>query len=144
MKLPLLFLGLIGISSAAMAVDNATTKSAPELTTVRAALKAKNYPAALAELKGMLVMYQNPDVYNLLGFALRKTGDQTQAMTYYKKALDFDPAHKGALEYQGELFVELGQIAKARENVAKLEKICPSGCEELEDLREARAHAKGS
>ena len=65
-------------------------------------------------------------------------------MTYYKKALDFDPAHKGALEYQGELFVELGQIAKARENVAKLEKICPSGCEELEDLREARAHAKGS
>ena len=60
MKLPLLFLGLIGISSAAMAVDNATTKSAPELTTVRAALKAKNYPAALAELKGMLVMYQIP------------------------------------------------------------------------------------
>ena len=144
MKLPLLFLGLIGISSAAMAVDNATTNRAPELTTVRAALKAKNYPAALAELKGMVVMYQNPDVYNLLGFALRKTGDQTQAMTYYKKALDFDPAHKGALEYQGELFVELGQIAKARENVAKLEKICPSGCEELEDLREALAHAKGS
>ena len=136
----------MGFASGARAVDNVTTKDAPELATVRAALKAKNYDAALAELKGMLVMYQHPDVYNLMGFALRKTGDRGQAMTFYRKALDFDPAHKGALEYQGELYVELGQVDKAKENVVKLERLCPTGCEELEDLREAIAHGppKGS
>ena len=127
------------------AVDNVTTKDAPDLTVVRAAIKAKNFDAALTELRGMLTKYQHPDVYNLMGFSLRKTGDQKQAMTFYRKALDFDPDHKGALEYQGELYLELGQAAKARENEAKLAKLCPSGCEELEDLREAIAHApKGS
>ena len=125
---------------AAWAVDNVTTKNAPDLTTVRAALKAKHYDVALAELKPMLVMYQHPDVYNLMGFALRKTGDKQQAMTFYRKALDFDPEHKGALEYQGELFLELGQPEQARANLAKLAGLCPAGCEELDDLREAIAH----
>ena len=139
-------MGAASFVSQAWAVDNATTKDAPELASVRAALKAKHYDVALAELKPMLVMYQHPDVYNLMGFALRKTGDRTQAMTFYRKALDFDPAHKGALEYQGELYVEFGQVEKARENAAKLERLCPAGCEELEDLREAiqRAPAKGN
>ena len=87
------------------AVDNVTTKDAPDLTVVRAAIKAKNFDAALTELRGMLTKYQHPDVYNLMGFSLRKTGDQKQAMTFYRKALDFDPDHKGALEYQGELYL---------------------------------------
>jgi len=130
---------------AAWAVDNVTSKDTPDLTTVRAAIKAKNFDAALAELKSLAAMYQNPDVYNLLGFALRKTGDRQQSMTYYKKALDFDPEHKGALEYQGELYMELGQADKAKENLAKLTRLCPTGCEELDDLKEAiaRIAAKG-
>ena len=49
---------------------------------------------------------QHADVYNLLGFSLRKSGDLETAYTFYKKALDFDPEHKGALEYLGELYVE--------------------------------------
>ena len=134
-------LGMAVLAPPVCAVDNLTSKDAPDLTTVRAAIKAKHFDVALAELKGMLVTYQHPDVYNLMGFSLRKTGDQAQAMTFYRKALDFDPNHKGALEYQGELYVELGQVTKARENVAKLEKLCPSGCEELEDLRETIEHA---
>ena len=72
---------------------------------------------------------------------LCKTGDYKQAYTFYKKALDFDPLHKGALEYLGELYVETGQVEKAKENVALLQKICPAGCEELEDLQEAIAQA---
>ena len=89
----------------------------------------------------MLVTNQHADVYNLMGFSLRKTGDYKQAYTFYKKALDFDPQHKGALEYLGELYVETGQVEKAKENVALLQKICPAGCEELEDLQEAIAQA---
>ena len=73
----------------------------------------------------MLQTHQHADVYNLMGFSLRKTGDHKQAYTFYRKALDFDPEHKGALEYLGELYVETGQIDKASENVAAPEEAVP-------------------
>ena len=125
----------------AWAVDNLSSKDAPDLTSVRAKIKAKDYKGAIAELTPMLVTNQHADVYNLIGFSLRKTGDYKQAYTFYRKALDFNPEHKGALEYLGELYVETGEVEKAKENVALLQKICPAGCEELEDLREAIAQA---
>jgi tetratricopeptide (TPR) repeat protein len=129
-------------ASAALAVDNITSKDAPDLTAVRAKIKAKDFKGALAELTPMLTTYQHADVYNLMGFSLRKTGDYKQAYTFYRKALDFDPEHKGALEYLGELYVETGQVDKARENVVLLKKLCPGGCEELADLEHAIASAK--
>jgi tetratricopeptide (TPR) repeat protein len=142
--LRLAFAGLLcaaAITSASQAADTPSTKEGPDLSAVRASIKVKNYNAALVQLKGIVVDYQQPDVYSLMGFALRKTGDRAQAMTYYRKALEADPAHKGALEYQGELFVELGQIDKAKENLAKLNRLCWFGCEEERDLKEAIAHA---
>ena len=128
-------------TTGALAVDNITSKDAPDLTSVRAKIKAKDFKAALAELTPMLATYQHADVYNLMGFSLRKTGDYKQAYTFYRKALDFDPAHKGALEYLGELYVETGQLDKAKENVALLKTLCPGGCEELADLENAIAEA---
>ena len=136
---------LVGVSLAATgarAVDNVTSRDAPDLSSVRAKIKVKDYKAALAELTPMLESHQHADVYNLMGFALRKTGDYKQAYTFYRKALDFDPQHKGALEYLGELYVETGQVEKARENVVLLKKLCPGGCEELADLEHAIASAK--
>src|SRR5205814_9675328 len=114
---------------------------APDLTVVRATIKAKDFKRALAELTPMLQTYQHADVYNLMGFSLRKTGDAKQAYTFYRKALDFDPQHKGALEYLGELYVETGQIDKARENVTALKKLCPSGCEQPADREHGIATA---
>src|SRR5690242_18852884 len=130
------------VATSAFAADTPSSSDAPDLTAVRARLKAKDYSGALAELKPMLATYQHADVYSLMGFSLRKTGDQKQAYTFYRKALDFDPQHKGALEYLGELYVETGQVEKARENVVMLKKLCPGGCEELADLEHAIAAAK--
>jgi tetratricopeptide (TPR) repeat protein len=124
-------------ATGALAVDTITSRDAPDLSSVRAKIKAKDFKAALAELAPMLATYQHADVYNLMGFSLRKTGDYQQAYTFYRKALDFDPDHKGALEYLGELYVETGQIEKAKENVVRLQRLCPSGCEELADLEKA-------
>jgi tetratricopeptide (TPR) repeat protein len=76
-----------------------------------------------------------------MGFSLRKIGDYKQALTFYNKALDFDAVHKGAHEYLGELYVETGQVDKAKEQLAVLSKICPAGCEELTDLQHAIARA---
>ena len=126
---------------AALAVDVVTSRDAPDLTSVRAKIKAKDFKTAIAELTPMLETHQHADVYNLMGFSLRKSGDPKQAYTFYRKALDFDPEHKGALEYLGELYVESGQVDKARENVVLLKKLCPSGCEELADLEQAVASA---
>ena len=92
MKTPALFLSalLVGVSLAAtdaLAVDNVTSREAPDLTAVRAKIKAKDYKAALAELTPMLETHQHADVYNLMGFSLRKSGDYKQAYTFYRKAL---------------------------------------------------------
>ena len=132
---------MIGATLAAWGAQAADVQPAmpapPTLAKVRAAIKTRNYDAALADLRTMEATTKTADVYNLMGFCLRKKGDRPQAMTYYRKALELDPNHKGALEYQGELYVELGQLPQAKENLAKLSRLCPGGCEEQADLKEA-------
>jgi Flp pilus assembly protein TadD len=123
----------------AFAVDNMESTHAPDLTSVRAKIAAKDYAGALAELRGLAEDNQQADVYNLMGFTLRKTGDFKTSLTYYTKALELQPDHKAAREYLGELYVETGEIAKAEAQVASLKQLCPSGCEELEDLQKAIA-----
>ena len=129
------------IPSSAYAVDNMSSTDAPDLTSVRAKIKAKDFKAAIAELTPLLETHQHADVYNMMGFSLRKLKDYKQAYTFYRKALEFDPEHKGALDYLGELYVETGQVDKAKEHVTLLKKLCPSGCEELADLEQAIAGA---
>jgi tetratricopeptide (TPR) repeat protein len=119
----------------AYAVDNMSSPDAPDLTSVRAKIAAKNYAAALSELRDLAEDTQQADVYNLLGFSLRKTGDFKTSLTYYTKALELQPDHRAAREYLGELFVETGNIDKAREQLDALAKLCPGGCEEREDLQ---------
>ena len=135
---------LIGIAPPLLAVDTPSNPSAPDLTAVRAKIKAKDWPAAIRDLNAMVEQgVQQADVYSLLGFSLRKRGDYEKAYTFYRKALEFEPNHKGALEYLGELYVERGEMAKAREHVSLLTRLCPAGCEELEDLQGAIAQAEG-
>mgnify|MGYP001392292399 CR=1 FL=1 len=143
MKLVVAFCLAVTLASpAALAVDTVVSKDAPDLTAVRAKIKAKDFKSALVDLTGMIDKgVQHADVYNLLGFSLRKTGDYDKALTFYKKALDFDADHKGAHEYLGELYVETGQLPKARVHLAILERLCPQGCEEREDLTKAVAAA---
>jgi Flp pilus assembly protein TadD len=132
----------VGLVDTAKAVDTQTSTETPDLAAVRAKVKAKEWKAAIADLNGLIDKgVQHADVYNLLGFSLRKSGDLKTAYTFYRKALDFDPNHKGALEYLGELYVETGELAKARQHVVLLQKLCPQGCEELEDLEKAIAQA---
>ena len=121
----------------AFAVDNMESTDAPDLSSVRAKIKAKDYAAALTELRDIAEDTQQADVYNLLGYTLRKTGDFKTSLTYYTKALELQPDHKAAREYLGELYVETGNLEKAKEHLAVLAKLCPGGCEEREDLQKA-------
>ena len=125
------------VPAPAFAVDNMESSDAPDLSSVRAKIKAKDYVAALAELRDLAEDTQQADVYNLLGFTLRKTGDFKTSLTYYTKALELQPDHKAAREYLGELYVETGNMEKAKEQLGILAKLCPGGCEEREDLQKA-------
>merc|ERR1711907_826144 len=68
------------------------------------------------------------DIYNYLGFSYRKMGNLEKAAFYYEKALKISPKHKGALEYQGEMFLTQGNLKLAEANLKKLGKICFLGC----------------
>ena len=109
---------------------------APDLSAPRAKIKAKDWTGAIADLKKIAETTTHADVYSLLGFALRNAGNIEEAKVYYAKALDFDPDHKGAHEYLGELYLKINDMPKAKEQLAILEKLCPKGCEELDDLRQ--------
>ena len=99
-------------------------------------IKDKNYNKAIVKLKEAEgAAKKDADIQNLLGFAHRKSGKLDEAAKYYKSALALDSKHKGALEYQGELFLMLGDKAGAEKNMQKLDKICWLGCSELDDLR---------
>lgn len=90
------------------------------------------------------VVGPHADILNYLGFAHRKLGRFEEARTYYDQALAIDPDHKGANEYLGELFWELGDEAAARRQLATLDRLCPFGCPEREDLaRLLQAGEKG-
>ena len=79
---------------------------------------------------------QNADAWNLRGFANRKLGNMDVAATSYTAALKINPGHLGALEYQGEMYLELGQTDAAKENLKKLQGLC-GDCEEATDLAES-------
>lgn len=108
-------------------------------------IKKERYNRAIGKLKDALIDEpDNADIHNYLGFAYRKTGNTDKSGVHYGKALALEPDHKSALEYQGELFLTLGRLADAEANMARLQSLCPSGCEEADDLAEAiAAHKAG-
>ena len=98
-------------------------------------IKGEQFEEAIPLLQK--VVADNPrdaDAWNYLGFASRKLGKNDEALGYYQKALALSPNHKGANEYLGELYLQMNNLPKAEEQLAKLKSLCPTGCEELEDL----------
>ena len=101
-------------------------------------IKNKSYNAAIQNLlKAEQYNKKDADIYNYLGFSHRKIGDLEKASIYYNKALTISPKHKGALEYQGEMFLTLGELPKAEANLKKLSKLCFLGCKEEKMLKES-------
>jgi Tfp pilus assembly protein PilF len=62
-----------------------------------------------------------------------------QAIRLTNKALALEPTDRTAIAVQGEAMVELGALPRARENLAKLQKLCTKGCPEVAILSNAIA-----
>jgi len=112
---------------------------------VRAQIATRNFPGAIDELK-RLNDTGDADWNNLMGYSLRKasTPDLAGAENFYNEALRIDPKHRGALEYSGELYLQTGDLAKAEQRLAALDKACYFGCQEYSDLKKAIAQYKGN
>lgn len=98
-------------------------------------IKSGSYDDAITLLER--IIRDNPkeaDSLNYLGFANRKIGNFKTAFVYYQRALTADPDHKGAHEYLGELYLQIGDLANAEAQLAALRVICAVNCEEREDL----------
>ncbi len=60
------------------------------------------------------------EAWNLVGFAARKLGDYDKAFAAYDKCLEIKSDYAPAREYLGEAWLEKGDAAKAREQLALL------------------------
>lgn len=109
------------------------------------ALNQKNYRGAEYQLREAVSLTKtNPDVWNLLGFSYRQQGKLEKAWDAYERALTLDPNHVDANEYLGELYLMQGQVDLAKQQLAKLDQLCPSGCKERDVLAKAIADHTGS
>lgn len=134
---------LVLVASGAWAADTATpeTEAVPTFAEAQAAIDAGEFPTAQRLLAVLTVSEpDNADVWNLFGYASRNMKLAGPALEAYETALKLDPNHLGALEYQGEMFVELKRLDEAKANLAKLKDLC-GDCEQAVDLEAAIAAA---
>ncbi len=137
---------LLAAAPAAAAPDSNPAASAPrnpDYAKAAELIEAGKFAEALPLLrKAEAREPDNPDVHNYLGYAHRKLKQYDAALTHYKTALRFSPRHREANEYLGELYLALGDLAKAEERLAVLDKACLFGCEEYTELKDAIAAYK--
>lgn len=118
--------------------DAGDSASGSSLAPYQKLIEAGNYQKAVSELdQAVREKPGDADLLNLLAYSHRKLDHFDIAMDFYLQALKIDPDHRGANEYLGELYLQLGQLDKAEERLAVLDKECFFGCEEYDELKQA-------
>lgn len=103
-------------------------------------INEEQYEQAIVELdKALRDDPENADMLNLMAYSHRKLGHFEIALKYYQQALGIEPEHRGANEYLGELYLQMGQLEKAEERLQVLDDECFFGCDEYDELEEAIA-----
>ena len=109
-----------------------------QLKMVDTLVYSKKYKTAIKRLRSLEQQYpQNADIENYFGYSYRKLNQLGKSAMHYQNALRINPMHLGALEYQGELYILYKQYDKAKENLAKLKRLCGTNCEEYQELKKA-------
>ena len=110
----------------------------PLYTSALRKIQAARYAEAIPMLEQVVSKDQaNADAYNWLGYATRKNGDPAKAIGIYQQALQIDPKHRGAHEYIGEAYLQLHDLANAKQHLATLDSLCFLPCSEYTDLKKA-------
>ena len=126
---------LVAGKAYAMGNSDSWSSEGTDLSGVTELVDTGKYDMAIDKIETMLKDdSENADLYNYLAYSQRKTGDFDSAAQNYERALMINPEHLGALEYQGELFLQTAKPEMARENLARLEQLCGMDCEEYTTL----------
>ena len=140
------------ISSASLCADSSTSSSSDTDNSdqikilyerAKVYIEEDNFKKSLKVLKALTkredLAGSRADIYNLLGFSYRKLNkpDLDKSFAAYMMAIELEPAHIGAHEYLGELYLMLGNQSKALEILAKLEVLAGKSSKEYLDLEKA-------
>ena len=132
-------LALLSISSVSYGKKRADHQINPASVTLveqaRAAQGAGKSDDAIDKLETALAIDPiNREAYIVLGQVARSQKLPGKAIRFYREALLIEPNDIVALAGQGEAMVEKGAFAKAKDNLARIEKLCISVCAEQSKL----------
>jgi hypothetical protein len=126
---------------AALAADSSpAAASDPVLEQASKATEQKEWSRAQAILRdGLAANPGNADYHNLYAYSIRKGAnpDMSLVFKHYNEALRIDPKHRGAHEYIGEAYLMVDNVAKAKEHLGTLDRLCFFPCQEYSDLKRA-------
>lgn len=140
-----LSLGLLTISGAGLSQKPDSQINPRSLALQKqgeAALAAGNLTAAQDSLEAaMVVDPKNRGGYVALGKLAQAQQMPGKAIRYYKDALLLEPNDLTALAAEGDALVQRGAVQRAKDNLARIQAICKTGCPQATTL--AAAIAKG-
>lgn len=112
------------------------------------AWEARDWDGVVAYMSKVVAASPAQDmVWTRLGYAYRRLGNYEKSLAAYDQALAVNPANRGALEYLGEAYLQMGRTDDARKVAARLRAEClkaspsaaadkfPEGCEEMALLK---------
>ena len=114
----------------------------PALEQARAAIGRQDWGGAQNVLRDAVARNpQSAEYHNLYAYSMRMGANPAmdQVFRHYNEALRLDPKHRGAHEYLAEAYLMTGNLAKAKEHLAELDRLCTFGCEEYSKLKAAVA-----
>ncbi len=140
LPLALVLLLTLGLATPAGAVRMITNDATPsgEFEEAIALIDDDRFEEAIELLEDVAEVEPNSaDVWSLLGFSYRSIGKTERAFAVYNKALLINPDHIGANEYLGELYLQVGDLEKAKAQLRIVDTACVVGCPEVDQLRAA-------
>jgi cytochrome c-type biogenesis protein CcmH/NrfG len=108
------------------------------LEQARAAIARQDWTGAQAFARAAVERNpQSADAHNLYAYSMRKGPNPQMDLVFrhYNEALRIDPQHLAAREYLGEAYLMTGNVAKAKDLLAELDRLCKAGCEEQAALK---------
>lgn len=140
------FVLLLGVTASTMAVpssgqradDQIRPQSTALLQKGESLLAAGSFKEADDALEAALVADpKNRKAFVVMAKVAAKQKLYGQSIRYTNRALELDPTDREALKVQGEAMVEAGAAGRAKETLARLQKLCSGGCPEAASLSAA-------
>lgn len=134
---------MLGLATSTIAIqaqgqrpdDQLAPRSVELLRQGEAALTAGNLSAADDALETALAVDpRNRAAFTAMARVAIKQKLFGQAIRLTNRALALEPNDRDALAVQGEAMVETGAVARARDNLVKLQKLCAGGCPQVATL----------